>query len=46
LGINPTGKPVEFSGVTIGRFRDGKIVELWTETDQLRLMQQLGKYTS
>jgi steroid delta-isomerase-like uncharacterized protein len=46
LGIKPTGKPVEFSGVTIGRFRDGKIVELWTETDQLTLMRQLGKYTS
>jgi steroid delta-isomerase-like uncharacterized protein len=38
----PTGNRVEITGMTIGRFAEGKIVEEWTNFDALGLMQQLG----
>jgi steroid delta-isomerase-like uncharacterized protein len=38
----PTGKRVEFEGLTIHRIADGKIVEEWERYDNLSLMQQLG----
>jgi predicted ester cyclase len=37
-----SGKPVVFSGVTISRFSNGKIVEEWMAMDNLALMTQLG----
>ena len=42
MGIAPTGKPVAFTGISIMRVVDGKIVEAWEEGDSLGLMQQLG----
>jgi steroid delta-isomerase-like uncharacterized protein len=44
--IPATGKPVKWTGITIVRIADGKIVEQWQETDQLGLMQQLGAIPS
>ena len=41
-GRPPTGKRARFSGVNIFRFRDGKVVELWNQRDDLGLKQQLG----
>ncbi len=41
LGIPPTFHSVEFTGVTIIRVRDGKIVEGWNNFDFLTLYQQL-----
>jgi len=41
-GIPATGKKIEISGVGIGRFAGGKMVEGWRYTDRLVLMQQLG----
>jgi steroid delta-isomerase-like uncharacterized protein len=41
-GIPVTGKPAEISGVTVDRYKNGKIVESWVEYDQLGMMQQLG----
>lgn len=41
-GIPATGRQVHWSGINIGRFENGKIVELWGESDQLGLMQQLS----
>ena len=41
-GIPPTGKRVSFTGITIMRFADGKVIERWSETDNLGLLQQLG----
>ena len=41
-GIPPTGKPVRFSGVSIYKFRDGRIVESWYVYDLFGLLQQLG----
>ncbi|MEU9476448.1 ester cyclase [Streptomyces sp. NPDC048191] len=43
LGIEPTGRRVSMTGMTLFRFTDdGKIAELWWQDDQLGLMQQLG----
>jgi predicted ester cyclase len=37
------GKDVNFSGLAIGRFKDGKIVEGWNAFDFLSMYKQLGK---
>lgn len=42
MGIAPTGNRVEFSAIDIARIAEGKIVEHWSNSDQLSLMQQLG----
>lgn len=42
LGIAPTGREVELSGVTIFRLRGGNIVEGWDFYDGLGLLRQLG----
>lgn len=41
-GIEPTGKPVSFSGVNIFRSKDRRVVELWNHRDDLGLMDQIG----
>jgi steroid delta-isomerase-like uncharacterized protein len=41
-GVPPTGKRVEFTGTSIFKLRDGKIVEERTSVDLLALMSQLG----
>jgi predicted ester cyclase len=42
LGGSPTGKPVEFNGISITRIRDGQIVEGWNCFDFLSMYQQIG----
>jgi steroid delta-isomerase-like uncharacterized protein len=42
LGVAATNKPVEFTGMTIVRVQDGKIVEAWNNFDFLSLNQQIG----
>jgi steroid delta-isomerase-like uncharacterized protein len=42
LGIPPTGQRFRFSGISIFRIRDGRIVEQREEWDRLSLLQQLG----
>lgn len=41
-GIPATGKRVKLTGTTTMRFVGDKVVERWSETDYLGLMQQLG----
>lgn len=41
LAIAPTGKKATVSGMTIGRFAGGKLVEGWVNWDALGLLQQL-----
>ena len=41
-GILPTGRPVEFAGITIQRFENGELVEQHLILDTLGLRQQLG----
>src|SRR5579859_275636 len=43
LGFPPTGKQVGYTGMLIQRFANGKIIEQWTEWNQLSLYQQLGR---
>ena len=45
LGIAPTQKPVELTGILIVRIEDGKIVESWNNFDFLSLHRQLGTIT-
>ena len=42
MGIPPTGKQVEITGITINRLSGGKIEEQWNNFDQLGMLQQLG----
>jgi predicted ester cyclase len=42
MGIAPTGKEVEFTGISVYRIEAGKIAESWNEEDELGLMRQIG----
>ncbi len=42
MGIEPTGKRCIVEGMSIGKFRRGRLVENWTQWDALGLMRQLG----
>lgn len=42
MDIPATGKTITFTGITIDRFADGQIVERWSQSDFMGLMQQLG----
>src|SRR5688500_2990738 len=42
MGIPPTGKVVTLTGITVVRFKAGKIIERWTQLSELNLLQQLG----
>ena len=41
-GIPATGKQFKTTAITIYRFKDGKVVQGWTEYNSLEMMQQLG----
>jgi steroid delta-isomerase-like uncharacterized protein len=42
LGIAASHTPVDFTGITIVRIRDGKIVEAWNNFDFMRMNKQIG----
>jgi steroid delta-isomerase-like uncharacterized protein len=42
MEMSPTGKTIQVSGVEVLRIVDGRIVEEWTNWDQLGLLRQLG----
>ncbi len=42
MGAPPTGREVEFTGLTVSRCRDGKIEEEWEIVDTVTLLQQIG----
>jgi steroid delta-isomerase-like uncharacterized protein len=41
-GLLPTHKRGEVTGISIARLEDGKVVETWSEWDNLGLLRQLG----
>lgn len=41
LGFAATGQQMEITGITIGRIKDGKIVEAWNNFDFMAMFQQL-----
>lgn len=42
MGIAPTGRKVEFTGMNLFHLKDGKISEWWSSTDELGIMRQIG----
>jgi steroid delta-isomerase-like uncharacterized protein len=42
MGVPATGKKVVWTGITVVRFADGKIVEMWWSYDVLGILQQIG----
>jgi predicted ester cyclase len=46
MGVAPTFKQLAVTGISIYRFSEGKIAEIWISWDRLSLMQQLGVVTS
>lgn len=42
VGAPPTGKEVEFTGISVYRIEGGRIAESWTVEDELGLMRQIG----
>jgi steroid delta-isomerase-like uncharacterized protein len=42
LGFAATQAPVEFTGVTITRIKNGKIAEAWNNFDFMKMYKQLG----
>lgn len=45
IGVTPTNGPVEFTGMTIVRVKDGKIVEAWNEFNFMEMYRQVGALT-
>jgi predicted ester cyclase len=41
-GLAPTGARGSVTGISIDHWKDGKVVESWTEWDNLGLARQLG----
>jgi steroid delta-isomerase-like uncharacterized protein len=41
-GLAPTGAQGSVTGISIDQWKDGKVVETWTEWDNLGLARQLG----
>jgi steroid delta-isomerase-like uncharacterized protein len=42
FGLPATGKPASWSEIHISRFAGGMVVEHWSVTDQLGMLEQLG----
>ena len=42
MGAPASSKQVTVTGISISRFENGKIVEVWGEFDRLGMLQQLG----
>ena len=42
FGVAPTGKYISWTGISINRLGDGKIVEEWANFDDLGWQRQLG----
>jgi predicted ester cyclase len=42
LGAEPTGKKITIEGMSFDRFRNGKLIESFTQWDTLGLLQALG----
>jgi steroid delta-isomerase-like uncharacterized protein len=42
MGVPASGRPVEFTGITISRCQDGRIAEEWELTDTVGLLGRVG----
>lgn len=41
LGKVPKGNPIQFTGMTMARIKQGKIAEAWNNVDTLGMLQQM-----
>jgi uncharacterized protein YbjT (DUF2867 family)/predicted ester cyclase len=41
-GVPPNGQTIEWTGIAINRFEDGKIAERWFNSDELGMMRGMG----
>ncbi len=46
LGVQPTGRRIEFSGINIYRVEDGRVAETWQHIDWHGALRQLGVESS
>ena len=44
LGVTATQKPIEFTGMCIVRFENGKVIEAWNSFDLMKMYQQVGVF--
>ena len=44
MGIAPSGKEVEFTGISFYRIEEGKIAASWNIEDKFGLMRQIGAF--
>ena len=42
MGLAPTGRRSRVTGISIERYRDGRLVEAWVNWDTLGMLQQIG----
>ncbi len=42
MGVSPTGREVEFTGISVYRIEGGRIAESWNNEDRYGLMRQIG----
>jgi predicted ester cyclase len=42
MGVEPTNRELTWTGITIDRIAEGKIVESWANWDMMGMMQQLN----
>ena len=42
MGIPAAGQRIEVEGMNFYRLKDGRVTEIWTQSDALGMMQQLG----
>jgi steroid delta-isomerase-like uncharacterized protein len=42
MGVEPTDRELTWTGITIDRIADGRIVESWANWDMMGMMQRLG----
>jgi predicted ester cyclase len=42
MGAEPTNKELSWTGISIDRIVEGRIVESWANWDMMGMMQQLG----
>ena len=45
MGLEPTGRPVEFRGITWLRIADGKLMEGWQQTNMPGVFRSLAEPT-
>jgi predicted ester cyclase len=45
IGVAPTKQPIEFTGMTLVKIKDGKIIEAWNEFDFMQMYSQVGALT-